>query len=97
MFVANVRFVKEVKICLSNSDITTHPFLVCEPHPQDLKPYFEESGFDTVEEWLEALQNYHYRIPKCLTHTFKPFSLHYVYKPSKHPISSIYLQTLKNK
>jgi len=71
MFVANVRFVKEVKICLLNSKNVSS--LKCENHPQDLEPFYKESGFLTVDAWLEALENFGYRIPNCLTNNYKTF------------------------
>jgi len=62
MFVANVQFVKKVKICLLNSK--NIPSLKCENHPQDLESFYKESGFLTVEAWLEALKRFRIQIPQ---------------------------------
>lgn len=51
----HVRFVKTVEVCESTK--TTHPFFACQPI-NALDQYVKQSGFDTINEWLETLRGY---------------------------------------
>lgn len=89
LFIIQIDFIKEVKAC-SFIKSTSNPFVTCK-HPEDLEPFVKESGFVTVDDWLNYLwSSLDTEIPECTTKTFKTFYLYYIYELPKYPLSSTY-------
>lgn len=90
MFVVNVRFIKTVEI---SKTCANAQLLICE-NPQDLKPFYKESGFDMIDDWVNAILRYPF---KWQCNETKTFNLYYVFEHGKYPLSSVYLKWLQNR